>query len=222
MLEEINTAKTRTPAWVNNYRSKVIPASEAVKVIKSGMNVIVQPGCAVPQALVKALVDRKDELENVNIYHILTVGPAPYVQPGMEKHFRHVAFFVGHNTRKAINEGRADFVPIYLFEVPLLFKRGIIPVDVALIHVTPPDEHGFCSYGIDVGTIKTPAEKAKVIIAQVNKKCRELLEILLFILIKLIILSNKTTICKNCRRWEPIRRLKSLRLLKKLAIISQI
>ena len=170
MLEEINTAKTRTPAWVNNYRSKVIPASEAVKVIKSGMNVIVQPGCAVPQALVKALVDRKDELENVNIYHILTVGPAPYVQPGMEKHFRHVAFFVGQNTRKAINEGRADFVPIYLFEVPLLFKRGIIPVDVALIHVTPPDEHGFCSYGIDVGTIKTPAEKAKVIIAQVNKK----------------------------------------------------
>jgi acetyl-CoA hydrolase len=86
----------------------------------------------------------------------------------MEKHFKHYAFFIGANARGAINDGRAEFVPIFLYEVTLLFKRGILPVDVAFINVSPPDEHGFCSYGIDVGNIKTPADKAKIVIAQVN------------------------------------------------------
>ncbi len=88
----------------------------------------------------------------------------------MEKHFRHKAFFTGANVRKAVHEGRAEFIPIFLSEVPLLFKRNIIGVDIALINVSPPDEHGFCSYGVDVGTIKTAADKAKIIVAQINSE----------------------------------------------------
>ena len=156
--------------WLNRYMSKIVTAEDAVKVIKSGDKIIIQPGCAAPLALIKAMVDRKDELYNVEIFHILVVGDLPYTQPGMEKHFKHKAFFIGGNTRKCINEGRAEFIPIFLSEVTLLFKRGVINADIALIHVSPPDEHGFCSYGIDVGNIKTPAEKAKIVIAQVNKE----------------------------------------------------
>jgi len=92
----------------------------------------------------------------------------PYMKSGMEKHFKHKAFFIGGNTRKAVNEGRAEFIPIFLSEVTLLFKNGIITPDVAMINVSPPDEFGFCSYGIDVGNIITPAEKSKVVIAQIN------------------------------------------------------
>ena len=151
------------------YNQKLVSSDDAVKHIKSGDNVIIHPGCAVPSELVRALVRRKDELENVTIYHILIVGDLPYLQPGMEKHFKHKAFFIGANARKAVNEGRSEFIPIFLSEVPLLFKLGRIKTDVALLNVSPPDEHGFCSYGVDVGTIKTPAEKSKIIIAQVNK-----------------------------------------------------
>ena len=115
------------------------------------------------------MVDRKDDLEGVELFHILVVGDLPYAQPGMEKHFKHKAFFIGANTRNAVNEGRAEFIPIFLSEVTFLFKNGIIDPDVALVHVSPPDEHGFCSYGIDVGNIKTPAANSKTIIAQVNE-----------------------------------------------------
>ena len=88
----------------------------------------------------------------------------------MEKHFKHKAFFIGKNTRNAINDGRAEFIPIFLSDVTLLFKRGILDADIAFINVSPPDEHGFCSFGIDVGNIKTPEDKAKIIIAQINKE----------------------------------------------------
>ena len=168
-VEEIR--KKNLPSNLYNiYSKKLTTADDAVKSIKSGDNVVVQPGCAVPLELVRSMVRRKDELENVTIYHILIVGELPYVNPGMEKHFKHKAFFVGANVRKALHEGRAEFIPIFLSEVPLLFKRNIIPVDVALLNVSPPDEHGFCSYGVDVGTIKTAAEKAKVVIAQINSE----------------------------------------------------
>lgn len=152
------------------YNRKLTTADEAVKRIKNGDNVVIQPGCAVPLELVRAMVRRKDKLENITIYHILVVGDLPYTEPGMEKHFKHKAFFIGANTRKAVNEGRAEFIPIFLSEVPLMFKKGFVPVDIALLNVSLPDEHGFCSYGVDVGTIKTAAEKAKLIIAQVNKE----------------------------------------------------
>lgn len=167
-VEDTKITRNNNPAWLIKYNSKIVTADEAAKVIKSGDHVIVQPGCAAPMELIRAMVRRKDELEDVNIYHILIVGDLPYVQPGMEKHFKHKAFFMGGNTRKAINEGRAEFIPIFLSEVTLLYKQGLLKADVALINVSPPDEHGFCSYGIDVGNIKTPAEKANTVIAQIN------------------------------------------------------
>jgi acetyl-CoA hydrolase len=169
-IEQINTSKPSGSPWLKRYNSHITSVSEAVKLIKSGDKIVVQPGCAVPLILINAMVDRKEELRDVEIYHVLVVGELPYLKPGMEKHFKHKAFFIGANARAAINEGRAEFVPIFLSEVTLLFKRGVIQADVALIHVSPPDEHGFCSFGIDVGNIKTPAEKAKCVIAQVNKQ----------------------------------------------------
>ncbi len=160
----------RRPSWFEKYNSKLVSAEEAIKYVKSGDSIIVQPGCAAPMVLLNAMVERKDELTDVKIYHILIVGDIPYLKPGMEKHFKHKAFFIGANARPAINEGRAEFIPIFLSEVTLLFKRGILPVDIAFINVSPPDEHGFCSYGIDVGNIKTPTEKATLVIAQVNQQ----------------------------------------------------
>lgn len=169
-LDQIKIDKPLNGPWVKKYNSKLVSADEAVKVIKSKDKIVVQPGCAAPLELINAMVRRKDELSDVEIYHILVVGDLPYVKPGMEKHFRHKAFFIGGNTRTAVNEGRAEFIPIFLSEVTMLFKRDVLRADVALIHVSPPDEHGFCSYGIDVGNIKTPAEKSKCIIALVNKQ----------------------------------------------------
>ncbi len=168
IIDELNIKTVKQPSWVNKYKEKLITANEVVKVINSGDSIVVQPGCAVPRELLRAMVKRKDELFGVKLYHILIVGDIPYLKPGMEEHFRHRAFFIGANSRKAVNEGRADFIPIFLSEVTLLFKNEILPVDISLINVSPPDEHGFCSYGIDVGNIKTPTEKAKIVIAQVN------------------------------------------------------
>lgn len=169
MTEEIINKKNKQ-TWQEKYKSKVFTSDEALKVVKSGDKIVVQPGCAAPMELIRALVRKKDDLSDVILYHILIVGDLPYIAPGMEKHFIHKAFFIGRNTRKAVNEGRSEFIPIFLSEVTMLFKRGIIVPDVALINVSPPDEHGFCSYGIDVGNIKTPAEKSKIIIAQINDR----------------------------------------------------
>jgi len=162
--------KTLPTNILNIYNQKVVTADEAVGHIKSGDNIVIQPGCAAPMELIKSMVNRKDELENVSLYHILVVGDLPYAKPGMEMHFQHKAFFIGANTREAVNDGRAEFIPIFLSEVPLLFKHGHINTDVALIHLSTPDEHGFCSYGVDVGTIKTAAEKSKIIIGQINNE----------------------------------------------------
>jgi acetyl-CoA hydrolase len=117
-----------------------------------------------------ALVNHAPQLKDVEICQALTVGSADYVAPEMEGHLRVNTMFISANIRKAVNEGRADFTPVLLSEFPLLFKRGLLPVDVALIHVSPPDEHGFCSLGIEVGLTKSAAESAKVIIAEVNQR----------------------------------------------------
>ena len=152
------------------YTQKIVSADEAVKVIKSGDKILAHSNCAFPSILMNALVKRKDELEDIQIMHALAVGKVSYLNPGMENHFKHNAFFIGANSRNAVREGRADFTPIFLYETPLLFAKGFIKLDAALIHVSPPDEHGFCSFGVEVGLTKTGAEKAKVVIAQVNKK----------------------------------------------------
>lgn len=154
--------------WLERYKSKLRTAEEAVKVIRSGQRVYVHPGCAMPELLVDTMCSRYSELENVEVIHLLTVGKTRYSLPEMEGHFRHNALFIGKNVREAVNDGRADFTPIFLSEIPGLFYRGILPIDVALVHVSPPDEHGFCSFGVGVECTKPATEVAKVIIAQVN------------------------------------------------------
>ncbi|MBD3165578.1 4-hydroxybutyrate CoA-transferase [bacterium] len=156
--------------WMKKYQERKCSAAEAVRAIKSGDRVYVHAGCAKPGALLDAMVDRAGELKNVEVTHILVMGEAKYMDPQYEGIFRHRALFIGHNARQAVNEGRADAMGIHLHAVPLLFKLGHLPVNVALIHVAPPDEHGFCSYGTDIGTNKAAAETAKVVIAQVNPK----------------------------------------------------
>ncbi len=156
--------------WLARYHDLRCSAEQAVKEIHSGNRIYVHPGCAVPQVLIDALVKRKNELKNVEVIHLLTMGTAPYVEPEYKGIFRHCALFIGENVRKAVNDGRADVMSIFLGEIPALFRRGIIPLDAALIHVSPPDEHGFCSYGVGVETTKAAAESAKIVIAQVNPK----------------------------------------------------
>ena len=157
-------------SWMDIYRSRVTTAEQAVRDIRSGDCVWVHPGCNTPKRLIDAMVARAPELENVEVVHILTLAEAPYAAPGMEPHFRHRALFAGANVRAAVNEGRADFVPIHLHQIPTLITLGLLPVDVALIHISPPDEHGFCSYGVGVDATKAAVERARSVIALVNQQ----------------------------------------------------
>jgi acetyl-CoA hydrolase len=156
--------------WTIQYKPRVVSADEAVKAIQSGNRIFMTGNVSVPQQLLAALVKRAPELEDVEICQALSVGPSDYVLPEMEGHLRVNTLFISANVRKAVQEGRADFTPVLLSEFPLLFKNGILPVDVAFIHVSPPDEHGFCSLGVEVGLTKSPAESAKIIIAEVNEQ----------------------------------------------------
>jgi acyl-CoA hydrolase len=132
------------------------------------MRVYIQPGCAEPETLVEALIRRAPFVQDVEIVHMMTLGAAPYVAPDMAGHFRHNAVFIGANVREAINDGRADYTPIYLSEIEELFESGAMPIDVALIEVSPPDSHGFCSFGVGVDTTLTAAKVARYVVAQVN------------------------------------------------------
>jgi acetyl-CoA hydrolase len=156
--------------WTDIYRSRTTSAAEAVKDIRSGDRVWIHPGCNTPVKLIDAMVARASELEDVEVVHILTLADAPYVEAGMERHFRHRALFTGGNVRRAVNEGRADFVPIHLHEVPSLITGGTMPIDVALVHLSTPDEHGFCSFGVGVDATKAAVEDARTVVALVNQK----------------------------------------------------
>ncbi len=156
--------------WESIYRKKVTTASAALSAIQSENRVYVGGGSGVPISLVNGLVGQADHLRNVEIVHILTFADAPYVQSEYGDAFRHNALFIGPNVRGAIQDGRADFTPIFLSEVPGLFKKNILPLDVALISLSPPDEHGFCSFGVEVGSTKPAAESARIIIAEINRQ----------------------------------------------------
>jgi 4-hydroxybutyrate CoA-transferase len=147
---------------------KYVSARDAVQVIKSGNRVFIHSVVAAPQQLIKAMVDRADELRDVEIVHIHTEGPAPYVESQYSKSFRTNAMFVGANVRAAVASGEADYIPVFLSEVPGLFRKGILPLDVALITVSPPDKHGFCSLGTSVDVSRAATQKAKMIVAQIN------------------------------------------------------
>lgn len=150
------------------YRERIVSAEEAVRAIKSGDRVWIHPGTATPQHLVDAMVARAEDLWDVEICHLMHFGTAEYVKPEMEKHFRANNFFIGTNVREAVNEGRSDFVPIFLSEIPELFLSGEMPLDIALLHLSPPDEHGFCSFGCGVDCTKVAAQVAGTRIAQIN------------------------------------------------------
>src|SRR5215470_9077774 len=155
-------------SWEMEYKKRLKTADEALQCVKSGMRVYIQPGCAEPETLVEALMRRAPELHDVEIVHMMTMGAAPYVAPEMSGHFRHNAVFIGSNVREAINEGRADYTPIYLSEIEELFESGAMSIDVALVEVSPPDSHGFCSFGVGVDTTLTAAKCARYVVAQVN------------------------------------------------------
>jgi 4-hydroxybutyrate CoA-transferase len=154
--------------WEMEYKKRLKSADAALACVKSEMRVYIQPGCAEPETLVEALIRRAPELHNVEIVHMMTMGCAPYVTPEMEGHFRHNAMFIGPNVREAINDGRADYTPIYLSEIEGLFESGEMPIDVALIEVSPPDSHGYCSFGVGVDTTLTAAKVARRVVAQIN------------------------------------------------------
>ena len=156
--------------WADLYKNKVVSAEEAVKVVKSGNRIFLTGNCSVPREVLAALVNHAPQVQDVEICHALTLGSADYVNPDMEGHLKVNTLFIGHNVRKAVQEGRADFTPVLLSEFPLLFRKGHLPLDVAMVHLSPPDEHGFCSFGVEVGLSKSIAESAKIIIAEVNEQ----------------------------------------------------
>jgi acyl-CoA hydrolase len=156
--------------WFDAYRAKVVSADAAVGRVKSGDRVYYGGNAAIPQALVRALAERAGELENVQLNHVLLIGKDPLSAPGMEKHFRHNSLFVGPADREAVNDGRADYVPIFLHQIPRLFTEGIVPLDVAMVMVSPPDEHGFMSLGVEILASRAACRAAKTVIVQVNQR----------------------------------------------------
>jgi acetyl-CoA hydrolase len=159
-------------AWRDIYERRITTPARAVSAIKSGDRLFLTGNCSVPQNLLGALVERAraGEIEDVQINQVLTIGSADYVAPEMENKLRVNTLFISGNVRQAVNEGRADYTPCFLSEIPKLFKEKIIPLDAALVHCSPPDEHGFCSYGVEVGLTKPAAESARVVIAEVNDR----------------------------------------------------
>lgn len=152
----------------NKTNYQPVTAEEAVSIINSGDQVYVHTAAAAPQTLVKAMTARAEELHDVRIYHLHVEGEAPYADPAYEKNFRAYNFFVGPNMRKAVQEGRADFVPVFLSEVPLLFRRKVIKLDTALLQVSPPDKNGFCTLGVSVDASLAAAQNARKLIAEIN------------------------------------------------------
>jgi acyl-CoA hydrolase len=153
---------TNDPKWMS-------PA-DAVKDIKSGDKIWCHLAGSTPNTLLKALADRSGELKDVGVSHFHGEGPAYYAQPNMKGKFLHNSFFIGANCRKAVQENRADFTPLFFHMAPRLYREKVIPMDVAFIHVSPPDEHGFVSLGLGVGDALGALDACKVIIAQVNPK----------------------------------------------------
>ncbi len=160
---------TESPAWQDQYAEKIVTADQAVASVRHGQRVFVGSGAGEPQSLVAALSARED-LSDTEIVHILTLGVATYAEPRFGNRFRHNAYFIGPNVRDAVAQGRADYTPIFLSEIPALFRSGRVVIDVALIQVSTPDSHGYCSYGVSTDIVKSAAESARVVIAEVNSQ----------------------------------------------------
>lgn len=154
--------------WQVRYAAKVASAEQAVRLIPPRKRILIGSGAAEPSGLVEAMVAHGTHLEGNEIVHLMTLGSAPYVQPGLEQRFRHTAFFIGANVRPAVQEGRADFMPVFLSEIPQLLESGRVHIGVALIQVSPPDRHGFVSLGVSVDIVRAAVDTADLILAEVN------------------------------------------------------
>jgi 4-hydroxybutyrate CoA-transferase len=155
--------------WNSIFQQRITTPEEAVRSIQPGYRCFLTGNCSVPQKVMKALVDYAPNLHDVEIVQVLTIGNADYVKPGMEEYLRVNTLFISDNVRLAVNEGRADFTPMFLSEIPRAFKT-VLPVDVALVQVSPPDDHGYCSFGVEVGVTKAAAQAARIVIAEVNQQ----------------------------------------------------
>jgi len=151
-----------------SWQDKVITAEEAAKLVNSGNRIFLTGNCSTPQSFLEALVDRHKEVQNVEVVQLLGIGPGEYVTPEIADHIRINSLFIAPNVRKAINDGLAEFTPVFLSEIPKLFRSGRLVLDIAVIQVSPPDAHGYCSYGVEVGVTKSAAESAGLVIAEVN------------------------------------------------------
>ena len=156
--------------WRQRFPERVSSYARAVAAIPRGRRILVGSGAAEPEGLVNALITHGGHLADNEIVHLLTLGSAPYVEPGYEHRFRHLAFFIGPNVREAVQEGRADFMPVFLSEIPELIRRRRVRIDVALIQVSPPDAHGFASLGVSVDIVRAAVDTADLVIAEVNDR----------------------------------------------------
>lgn len=154
--------------WRETWRKKLVPAAAAMKHIQAGNRVFIGSACGEPQALVRALVESGENAEDTELLNVLTMGVAPYTELRYAERFRANAFFIGHGLREAVGQCRADYTPVFFSQIPAMFRSGRIAIDVALIMVSPPDEHGFCSLGVSVDMTRAAAQSAKLLIAQVN------------------------------------------------------
>ncbi|MCW5976922.1 MAG: acetyl-CoA hydrolase/transferase family protein [Bryobacteraceae bacterium] len=157
-------------AWTDLYRSKLTTADAALAAVRSGQRVFLHQGCAKPDALLDALTRRAPELRDIEIVHLATAGQADYTNAEFEGRFRHAAFFIAKNTRQAVRDGRADYIPIFIREIEGLFTSGAMPLDVALIQCTPPDDYGYLSLGPSVDIALTAARCARTLVVQVNDR----------------------------------------------------
>jgi acyl-CoA hydrolase len=152
--------------WKEKYKEKIGTAFSAMKLIKPGDSIFIGTGCAQPQHLVNALVEHSSHIYDAHIIHLLTMGLAPYADEKFRERFKMNTFFIAENVRGALRKGIGDYTPIFLSEIPYEFESGRIPIDAALISVTPPDANGLCSFGVSVDIVKSATSNAKYIIAQ--------------------------------------------------------
>lgn len=152
-----------------DWTSRAVSAAEAIAYISSGSRVFVHGAAATPLALIDALAERTD-LDGVRLYHLHTAGAQSFLEPAVGDRLRSVSFFVGPNARAAVAEGRADFMPVFLSDIPGLFSSGAIPLDVALVSVSPPDRHGLCSLGTSIDAARAAVDHARIVIAEVNER----------------------------------------------------
>ncbi|MBY8998356.1 MAG: GNAT family N-acetyltransferase [Candidatus Thorarchaeota archaeon] len=164
------TALTAAVDWTEKYKKKILTATKAIKKISRGSRIFLGTGCGVPYHLVQELAAHADRMVDNEIVHLLTLGDTPSADPKFQNQFRHNTFFVSSNIRDAVSEGRADYTPIMLSDIPELFRQKRMPLDVAMIQVSPPDRYGYCSLGISVDITKSAFESADTVIAQVNNK----------------------------------------------------